>query len=276
MNKIRSIAARMHSCGIGSLGLKVFGFFVVAALFVGVYSVQANAADLLFPGLDPLISGTDDPTEVVSTLQILVLVSIIALAPSLLVLLTGFTRIIIFLSFARQAMATQQMPPNQVLVGIAIFLTIFIMTPTFNAINENAIIPFGAGELTTDEALTAAMEPIRYFMFRQLSGPSGMDSLELFHNLAGLQMYDFEDVPNSVLIPAFIINELMRAFMMGFIIYLPFIVIDMVVASVLMSMGMMMLPPAMISMPFKIMVFIIAGGWGTLIEGLMVSFDVDY
>ena len=276
MNRIRSIAARMHSCGIGSLGLKVFGFVLVVALFVGAYTTRVYAGDLLFPGLDPLLSGTDDPTEVVSTLQILVLVSVIALAPSLLVLMTGFTRIVIFLSFARQAMATQQMPPNQVLVGIAIFLTIFIMTPTFTAINENAIIPFGAGELSTEEALTAAMEPIRHFMFRQLDGRIGMDSLELFHNLANEQMYDFEDVPNSILIPAFIVNELMRAFIMGFLIYLPFIVIDMVVASVLMSMGMMMLPPAMISMPFKIMVFILSGGWGTLIESLMVSFIPYY
>ncbi|MCL2840801.1 MAG: flagellar type III secretion system pore protein FliP [Defluviitaleaceae bacterium] len=254
---------------------RILKFTLLTALFIGVFSVHVYAGQL-FPGISPLLEGTDDPTEVVSTLQVFFLVSIIALAPSLLVLLTGFTRIIIVLAFGRQAMATQQMPPNQVLVGIAIFLTIFIMTPVFAEINERAIQPFGAGEISVEEAIDAAMEPIRHFMFVQLDSDMGMSSLELFFNLADQQMYEFEEVPNYILIPAFIINELMIAFIMGFLIYLPFIVIDMVVASVLMSMGMMMLPPAMISMPFKIMVFILSGGWGMLIESLMVTFNVYY
>ncbi|MCL2216345.1 MAG: flagellar type III secretion system pore protein FliP [Defluviitaleaceae bacterium] len=256
---------------------KIIGFVLMAVVLVGFFSVRTYGAQL-FPGFSPLLEGTDDPEEVVSTLQVFFLVSLIALAPSLLVLLSGFTRIVIVLSFGRQAMATQQMPPNQVLVGIAIFLTIFIMTPYLSEINENALQPFGAGEMSIEEALDAAMVPIRRFMFRQLDTGTGMglSSLELFHNLADIQMYEIEDVPNYILIPAFVVNELMIAFIMGFLIYVPFIVIDMVVASVLMSMGMMMLPPAMISMPFKIMVFILAGGWEMLIQSLMVTFNPDY
>jgi len=155
-------------------------------------------------------------------------------------------------------------------------LTIFIMTPYFREINETAITPFGAGELSVEEALDAAMVPLRRFMFSQLDGQMGIDSLELFANLADYQFDDILEVPNYILIPAFIINELMIGFIMGFMIYLPFIVIDMVVASVLMSMGMMMLPPAMISMPFKLMVFILSGGWGRVIETMMVTFNPYY
>jgi len=254
---------------------KKIGFILLVVFFISVYTTDVLATEF-FTGINVLFEGTDDPQEVVSTLQILFLVTIIALAPSLLVLLSGFTRIIIVLSFARQAMATQQMPPNQVLVGIAIFLTIFIMTPYLQEINETALIPFGAGELSMDEAIDAMTVPLRRFMFRQISSDSGWDTLELFHNLADEVMYEFDDVPMSILIPAFIVNELMIAFIMGFLIYLPFIVVDMVVASVLMSMGMMMLPPAMISMPFKLMVFLLSGGWGILIETLMTTFQGGY
>jgi len=170
-------------------------------------------------------------------------------------------------------MATQQMPPAQVLVGLAIFLTLFIMAPVFSEINTNALIPFGAGDIGFEEALDLGMEPIRQFMFRQISiSGDGLNALELFFNLAGETMTDFDSVGNHILIPAFIVNELTMGFQMGFFIYLPFIVIDMVVASVLMSMGMMMLPPAMISMPFKIMVFILAGGWQMIIEELLRTF----
>ena len=170
-------------------------------------------------------------------------------------------------------MATQQMPPNQVLVGIAIFLTIFIMTPVFNEVNQNALIPLGEGQLSMGEAIDAGMEPIRLFMWRQVAATDrGLDILELFFNLADEVMTTFEEVPNYVLIPAFILYEVTQGFIMGFLIYLPFLVIDMVVASVLMSMGMMMLPPAMISMPFKIMVFILSGGWSMLVERVLVTF----
>ena len=253
--------------------------FLVVLLFAIVGPANAYAVGIfnedgvsLIPEIGITIGATDDPEAVVATLQILFLVSLIALAPSLLLLLTAFTRIIIVLSFTRQAMATQQMPPNQVLVGIAIFLTIFTMTPVFREVNENALIPFGAGEMSMNEAIDAGMEPIREFMLRQLGSDQGVDVLELFFNLADEQMTEPEDIPNYVLIPAFVIYEVTQGFMMGFLIYLPFIVIDMVTASVLMSMGMMMLPPAMISMPFKILVFILAGGWRVVIEQTLLTF----
>ncbi|MCL2577862.1 MAG: flagellar type III secretion system pore protein FliP [Defluviitaleaceae bacterium] len=257
---------------------KKFRFVFLALLFLSLSVQVVSAQGLLnpdtpfFPGVSVEIGATDNPESVVSTLQVLFLVSIIALAPSLLVLLTAFLRIIIVLSFARQAMATQQMPPNQVLVGIAIFLTLFIMAPQFSAINENAIIPLGAGEIDTAMAIEAAWEPIRDFMFVQLDNSGGADSVALFIDLANIEIDDINDIPPSVLIPAYILNELTMGFFMGFLIYLPFIVIDMVVASVLMSMGMMMLPPAMISMPFKIMVFILSGGWRMIIENTLLTF----
>ena len=257
--------------------VKLFLFVFVVLFFLTpatVYAAGIFAED--GPGIPNFafqIGGTDDPQSVVATIQILFLFSLIALAPSLLLLMTSFVRIVIVLSFTRQAMATQQMPPNQVLVGIALFLTIFIMSPVIGDINTYALIPFGAGEIGLEEALTRGIYPIRHFMWRQLNAQDdGMASLELFFNLAGETMTDFDSVGNHILIPAFILNELTRGFQMGFFIYLPFIVIDMVVASVLMSMGMMMLPPAMISLPFKIMVFVLAGGWQFLIEQLLTTF----
>ncbi|MCL2499240.1 MAG: flagellar type III secretion system pore protein FliP [Defluviitaleaceae bacterium] len=232
-----------------------------------------------FPGLNVLWEGSEDPQEVSSALQILFLMSLIALAPSLLLLMTGFTRIIIALSFMRQAMATQQMPPNQVLIGIALFLTIFIMTPTFRDLNNNALQPYSRGEVTFEVAFEEGMRPIRSFMISQVARNERY--VQLFFDLSGTvyepgdpeEGYEIGDgIPNYVLIPAFILGELTWGFIIGFIIYLPFIVIDMVVASVLMAMGMMMLPPAMISLPFKIMLFLLAGGWTTYIRGILLTF----
>ena len=263
-----------------SLKLKIAIACVLVLLMflapVTVYAAGIFAPD--GPGVPSLafeIGGTDDPQSVVATLQVLFLLSIIALAPSLLIMLTSFVRIIIILSFTRQAMATQQMPPTQILIGLALFLTLFIMHPVFGNIYTYALIPFGAGDIGFEEAIELGMAPLRQFMFHQIAvQQQGMNSLELFFNLAGETMTDFESIGNHILIPAFIVNELTVGFTMGFFIYLPFIVIDMVVASVLMSMGMMMLPPAMISMPFKIMVFILAGGWQFIIEHMMQSFTV--
>ncbi|MCL2355862.1 MAG: flagellar type III secretion system pore protein FliP [Defluviitaleaceae bacterium] len=259
--------------------------FVFAALILGLFfvpqSVYAqgllNEEGSLLPEITFSVGATDDPEAVVATLQVLFLVSIIALAPSLLILLTSFLRIIIVLSFTRQAMATQQMPPNQVLIGIALFLTLFVMAPQFNAINENAIQPLGAGDINIEQAIDAGWEPLRDFMVHQLNNNAfGHDAVTLFMDLGNvtIDMEAGEHIPANVLIPAFIVNELMMGFMMGFMIYLPFIVIDMVVASVLMSMGMMMLPPAMISMPFKIMVFLLAGGWEVVIVSMLRTFGL--
>jgi len=250
---------------------KWLGIVLFASLFFGLlgFGVQVVYAGAVIPDISLTIGGTDDPESVVPALQVLFLVSIIALAPSLLILLTGFLRIIVVLTFLRQAMATQQMPPAQVIVGIALFLTMFLMAPVFSEINEAALIPLGAGEIGMDEAFSAGMEPLREFMLRQ----TNPRDLLLFMDLADLVYEEVYFVPNHVLIPAFILSELTTAFIMGFFIYLPFIVIDMVVASVLMAMGMMMLPPAMISLPFKIMTFLLAGGWGWIIEGLMLTFE---
>jgi flagellar biosynthetic protein FliP len=191
----------------------------------------------------------------------------------------------IALSFMRQAMATQQMPPNQVLIGLALFLTLFIMTPAFREINNNALQPFSRGEISFDEAWYEGVRPIRVFMLDQLSRNEGGRHLQLFMDMAGMDYipgdpeegYQWGDgIPNYVLIPAFVVGEIAWGFMIGFFMFLPFIVIDMVTASVLMAMGMMMLPPAMISMPFKIMLFLVAGGWTRFIGLIMMTFAGGY
>ena len=210
-----------------------------------------------------------------SDIKIFLVITIIALAPSILIMLTSYTRIIIVLHFLRSAIGTQTSPPNQVLIGLALFLTIFIMQPVFTQVNENAIKPLDAGEITQEEAFEAGMEPIREFMF----GQTQRKDINMFCEIAQIS-YDpgadldqiKADIPNSVLIPSFIISELRTAFIIGFLIYIPFIVIDMVVASVLMSMGMMMLPPTTISLPFKILLFILADGWDLVIKNLVQTF----
>lgn len=208
--------------------------------------------------------------ELSGTLRILLILTLISLAPILLVMLTSFTRILIVLHFTRQALNTTTVPPNQILIAISLFLTFFIMQPVFTEVYEEAVIPFEAGELTTEEAFTIAMDPMREFMAKHTQ----VKDIDAFMQIANIQWdgENFEDVPTSVLIPSFIISELRTAFIIGFLIYIPFIVIDMVVASVLMSMGMMMLPPTTISMPFKILLFVLADGWNLVIMNLVRTF----
>ncbi len=214
---------------------------------------------------------SDDGTSSLSaTLQILLILTVIALAPSILIMLTSFTRIVIVLHFVRTALGTQTTPPNQVLIGLALFLTVFIMAPVFSRINEEALQPLNRGEITTEEAFDKAMEPVRDFMFNQMENEK---DLQLFLDIAEIdEVNSRADIPNSVLIPAFILSELRIAFIIGFLIYIPFIVIDMVVASTLMSMGMMMLPPTTISMPFKILLFIVADGWDLVVGRVVATF----
>ena len=205
-----------------------------------------------------------------SVLQMLALLTVISLAPSILIMLTSFTRIIIVLHFTRAALNTQTVPPNQVLVGLALFLTFFIMAPTFSSVYQNAVKPLAAGEITSEEAFEVGMAPIREFMFGQITREK---DLRMFLEISGTQdVQTQDDIPTSVLIPSFITSELRTAFIIGFVIYIPFIIIDMVVASTLMSMGMMMLPPTTISMPFKILLFIIADGWNLVIGNLVKTF----
>lgn len=207
--------------------------------------------------------------ELNSSLRILITLTLIALAPTLLICLTSYTRIIIVLHFTRSALNTQTAPPNQVLIGLALFLTFFIMSPTITEINETAVVPYENGEMTQEEFMEAAMLPIREFMY----GQTQVKDVELFMDIAGIEWdSQLESIPTSVLVPSFMISELRTAFFIGFVIYIPFIVIDMVVASTLMSMGMMMLPPTTISMPFKILLFVLADGWSLVIGSLVKTF----
>ena len=215
------------------------------------------------------ITYNDDNGSLNSSLRILITLTLIAIAPLLIMVMTSFTRIIIVLHFTRAALNTQTAPPNQVLVALSLILTFFIMQPTIEEINVNAVIPFEAGTISQDEFLEKAMTPLRNFMEPQTQ----VKDVRLFYDIAGMEWDGtIESIPNSILIPAFMISELRIAFWIGFMIYIPFIVIDMVVASVLMSMGMMMLPPTTISMPFKILLFVLADGWSLIIGQLLRTF----
>lgn len=207
--------------------------------------------------------------EIAGSLRILIILTAIGLAPIMLMVLTSFTRIIIVLHFTRTALGTQTSPPNQIIIAIALFLTFFIMSPIFAQINVEAVQPFDRGEITQEEALQKGMEPLRQFMYKQTQ----TKDVKMFLEIAGTEdVEELNDIPTTILIPSFIISELRTAFIIGFLIYIPFIVIDMVVASTLMSMGMMMLPPTTISMPFKILLFIMADGWNLVIGNLVKTF----
>lgn len=242
---------------------------VFAVVFCFACAKQAEAQSLPVPRLSIGIDTAQKPEEVSQSLQILLLITLLSLAPAILVMMTSFTRIIVVLSFMRSALATQQMPPNQVLIGLALFLTFFVMAPTWQAVNRDALQPYLKGEITQEEAYKKGMEHIRTFMFKQ----TRENDLALFVSLAHLpRPHDYNDIPNYVLIPAFSISELKTAFQMGFVLFIPFLVIDMVVASALMSMGMLMLPPMMISLPLKILLFIMVDGWNLLVRSLVLSF----
>ena len=202
------------------------------------------------------------------TVDIVILLTILTLLPSILMMLTGFTRIIIVLSFVRQALGMQQTPPNQILIGLALFLTFFVMQPVFSRVYDEAYVPFTEGQITQEEFIENAMGPTREFMLEQVI----TSDINFFIRMSGEAYDTIEDVPNSVLIPAFITSEIKHAMFIGFFIYLPFIVVDMIVASTLMAMGMMMLPPAMISLPFKVLLFVMVDGWQMIIGALLQTF----
>ena len=207
----------------------------------------------------------NDNGSISTPIRMLLVLTVLSLAPSILIMFTSFTRIIIVLHFIRTAIGTQTSPPNQVIVGLALFLTMFIMWPTFTSVYDNAIKPLDEGTITQEEALEAAEEPFREFMY----GQTQTKDLALFVDMSGETYESYDEVPFTTLVPAFILSELRTAFILGFLIYIPFIVIDMVVSSVLMSMGMMMLPPTTISLPFKILLFILADGWNLVIGNLV-------
>lgn len=212
---------------------------------------------------------SSDPDTVSTSIKLLLLLTVLSIAPSILILLTSFTRIVVVLSFVRTGLGTNQTPPNQVIIGISLFLTFFIMAPTFQEVNENALQPLFNEEMNLEEAYEAAATPFKEFM----SQHTRQKDLALFLDYSGAkQPESIEDIPLTALVPAFVISELKTAFQIGFMIFIPFLVIDMVVASVLMSMGMMMLPPVMISLPFKILLFVLVDGWHLVVKSLLQTF----
>nr|WP_110953259.1 flagellar type III secretion system pore protein FliP [Massilibacillus massiliensis] len=242
---------------------------LVGVLCVLFFLPAGVSAAPLIPNVNIGINGADNPQDVALSLQVLGVLTVLSLAPSILIMTTSFVRIMVVLSFLRNALGTQNMPPNQVVVALALFLTFFIMSPYLTLANNNGLQPYLAGQITQEKAITEVVNPIREFMFKQ----TRESDLALFVNLSQAPRPESQtDVSTFTLIPAFIISELKTAFQIGFMIYIPFIVIDMIVASTLMSMGMMMLPPTMISLPFKILLFVMVDGWHLLIQSLISTF----
>ncbi len=244
---------------------------LLAAAFALVVAGVAVAQEpgIVIPRIGVEIGQAETPQQVSTTLQLLFILTVLSLAPAILVMVTSFTRIIVVLGLLRQALGTQQMPPNQVLIGLALFLTFFIMAPTYSEVNQQALQPYLQKKLTHDKAFEQAIGPVREFMLKQ----TREKDLGLFVHLSKIEPpRGPDDVPTHVLIPAFMISELKTAFQIGFVIFIPFLIIDMVIASTLMSMGMLMLPPIFISLPFKIILFVLADGWFLVIGSLVRSF----
>lgn len=246
--------------------------FVVILIFIFFISQEVLAQQnttIPFPKIDLQVGTAKDGNDVSTTLQILLLMTILSLAPSIVIMTTAYLRIIIVFHFLKNALGTQQMPPSQLLAGIALFVTFFIMAPTWNKVNEEAIKPLMDNKIKVSEAYDKGIEPIREFMFKNVRD----EDLELFVSLSSLERpKNREELPTYVLIPAFVLSELRTGFIIGFFMFIPFIMVDMIVSSILMSMGMMMMPPMMISLPFKILLFILVDGWNLIIGSLVRSF----
>lgn len=253
---------------IKSKKTKIVFLLLVMILIISVTKQNAYATPIAFPDINVTVNTGDEDIAMANSIQILLLLTVLSLAPSILIMMTSFTRIIIILSFVRRALSLQSTPPNQILIGLALFLTFFIMSPVFSEVYNEAYVPFQEGELQTEEAFEKATQPFRAYMLRQVRSKD----LALFLNISGTGSIETEeDIPLTVLIPAFIISELKLSFEIGFLIFVPFIVIDMIVASTLMALGMMMLPPVMISLPIKILLFIMVDGWNVIVEKIVLS-----
>lgn len=247
---------------------RLFTLAFAIAVYISL-TQDVVAADFLFPSLHLGIEKGTDTGNVSTLLQIIFLVTVLALAPSILILMTSFTRLAVVFAFLRQAMGTQQTPSNQIIAGLALFLTFFIMMPVWQEVNSSALRPYLHEEISQEAALKAAITPVRKFMLQQ----TREKDLSLFVKMAKVERpKNINDVPVSILIPSFVISELKTAFIIGFLLYVPFLIIDMVVASVLLSMGMMMLPPILISLPFKLMLFVLIDGWHLIVGSLVKSF----
>ncbi len=251
--------------------LRKFGCPAILAVSMLLMAVGAShAADLPAASLFSIqMPDSENPAQTSVVLQIFLLLTVLSLAPAILIMLTSFTRMAIVLSVLRQAIGTQSMPPNQVIIGLALFLTFFVMSPVWEKVNQEALTPYLESQITQQEALARAMDPVRDFMFKQTREK---DLAMLMEIAKAPRPKSLADVPTTVLIPSFIISELKTAFQMAFMLYVPFLIIDMVVASVLLSMGMMMLPPVMISLPFKLMLFVLADGWHLIVGSLVKGF----
>jgi len=242
--------------------------FVLVFLLLGIISTQTTHAQVI-PKVSVEMGDADDPGQLSATIQIVLLLTVLTMAPSIILMLTSFVRLMIVLGFVRQAMGTQQLPPNQLLISLALILTFFIMSPIANDAYQNGLKPFMDEEINKEEAFEKGMEPFRKFMLAQ----TREKDLALFVNLAELEQPESsDDIPLHVLIPGFIISELRTGFQIAFLVFIPFLIIDMIVASVLMSMGMMMLPPIMVALPFKILLFVLVDGWYLLVKSLVGSF----
>ena len=244
------------------------GFAAVLGLVLALWAPGAWAQPVPIPDIELTIGAPESPAEVVASVRLLIFLTAISLLPAFLVMVTSFTRIVVVLAFLRTAMGTHQAPPGSVLIGLALFLTVFIMAPVYAQVNEQAIEPFLNEEIDQVEAQERAAAPMREFMLRH----TREKDLELFVQMAEIEDPVPETLPLTVVIPAFIISELKTAFQMGFMLYLPFLIIDMVVASILLSMGMFMLPPVMISLPFKLLLFVLVDGWYLVVRSLVESF----
>ncbi len=231
----------------------------------------ATAATTKLPTLSVNLAETDEPSDMVPAIKVVALLTILSMAPAILLMMTSFTRILIVLSFARQALGTTNMPPNQVLVGLALFLTAFTMSPVIDTVKEKAYTPYVEKKITQDQALEELLTPVKKFMLAQ----TNQSDLETFFNITKQPKPQTpQDVPMSTLMPAFMVSELKIAFQIGFLIYIPFLIIDMVVSSVLMAMGMMMLPPTVVSLPFKLVLFVLVDGWTLIVENVVKSFNI--
>jgi flagellar biosynthetic protein FliP len=244
---------------LAMLSIAVMGVLVAATAF----------ADSSLPKLQLNLSQTDDPTAVVPAIKIVSILTILSVAPAILLMMTSFTRILVVLSFLKQAIGTNTMPPNQVVLGLSLFLTMFTMAPVWGPINDRVITPLSQNAITQEQALQEITKPVRKFMLAE----TRESDLGLFMTLSKLQKPETQnDIPMSVLIPSFMISELKTAFQIGFLIYIPFLVIDMVVSAILMAMGMMMLPPTVVSLPFKLVLFVLVDGWSLIVGALVKSF----
>ena len=247
---------------------KILGVLLLAAASL-LLVATAHAEPLALPTVSVGMGKVSKPADVSVVLQIFFLMTVLSLAPSLLMMTTSFTRIVVVLSFLRSAMGTQQAPSNQIVIGLSLFLTFFIMAPVWQQVNTQALQPYKAQTISQEEAIKRGVAPVRRFMLSQVREKD----LALFLSLSKLpRPRNADDIPTLTLIPAYVVSELKTAFQIGFLVYIPFLVLDMVVASVLMSMGMMMLPPVMISLPFKILLFVLVDGWGLIIGSLVKSF----